>query len=270
VSAAAGWYADPSGVPGQLRWWDGARWTDHVTPDPSAVPASAGATGAVEAHAGDAGGGVAEPTQPPPPTGTPDAAPAWGGGSDGAWRSGDATRPAWQVDTPVPTSGSSVRTGLIVAAVVGVVVLGVVALLVISVLRTGTVTFIDGDDGFFDASGEWDGESVDGGRIAVGETVSARVPTDGTYEVTVAIEDAGSYLIDARGDGDFDGMLEVRGPSGDRLGENDDRDDELVDRVGGDWRDPLLELDLEPGEYRVIVRGFAGDSGPFDLVVEPS
>jgi hypothetical protein len=37
VTAAAGWYADPSGVPGQLRWWDGARWTEHVTADPTAT-----------------------------------------------------------------------------------------------------------------------------------------------------------------------------------------------------------------------------------------
>lgn len=28
----AGWYADPSAPPGQqgVRWWDGARWTEHV------------------------------------------------------------------------------------------------------------------------------------------------------------------------------------------------------------------------------------------------
>jgi len=26
---AAGWYADPSGRT-RLRWWDGARWTDHT------------------------------------------------------------------------------------------------------------------------------------------------------------------------------------------------------------------------------------------------
>lgn len=27
---AAGWFPDPSGLPGLLRYWDGARWTDHV------------------------------------------------------------------------------------------------------------------------------------------------------------------------------------------------------------------------------------------------
>lgn len=26
----AGWYADPHGTPNLLRWWDGARWTEHT------------------------------------------------------------------------------------------------------------------------------------------------------------------------------------------------------------------------------------------------
>ncbi|GAA1447673.1 DUF2510 domain-containing protein [Leifsonia poae] len=32
----AGWYADPNGGP-QLRWWDGAQWTEHYAPDPQAA-----------------------------------------------------------------------------------------------------------------------------------------------------------------------------------------------------------------------------------------
>ncbi|AJT62635.1 phospholipid scramblase-related protein [Streptomyces chattanoogensis] len=28
----AGWYADPQGIPRQLRWWDGSRWTEHTHP----------------------------------------------------------------------------------------------------------------------------------------------------------------------------------------------------------------------------------------------
>ncbi|WP_084105014.1 DUF2510 domain-containing protein [Demequina sp. NBRC 110056] len=34
---AAGWYADPSS-PAHLRYWDGAAWTQHVTPHPSVPP----------------------------------------------------------------------------------------------------------------------------------------------------------------------------------------------------------------------------------------
>jgi uncharacterized RDD family membrane protein YckC len=37
VSAQPGWYADPT-VPGQLRWWDGAHWSDHVSPAPPPAP----------------------------------------------------------------------------------------------------------------------------------------------------------------------------------------------------------------------------------------
>ena len=42
MNVVAGWYLDPSGGPGALRWWDGERWTDHVSltalppPPPSA------------------------------------------------------------------------------------------------------------------------------------------------------------------------------------------------------------------------------------------
>lgn len=45
-----GWYADPAGT-GQLRWWDGAQWTDRF----QAAPAANAATDSVTPNAaGDA------------------------------------------------------------------------------------------------------------------------------------------------------------------------------------------------------------------------
>jgi hypothetical protein len=41
-SPPAGWYADPQ-APGRWRWWDGARWTDHVSGPAPAQGALAGA-----------------------------------------------------------------------------------------------------------------------------------------------------------------------------------------------------------------------------------
>lgn len=38
--AAPGWYPDPTGVPGQLRYFDGAAWTQQVRQEPSAPGAS--------------------------------------------------------------------------------------------------------------------------------------------------------------------------------------------------------------------------------------
>ncbi|WP_043671657.1 DUF2510 domain-containing protein [Clavibacter michiganensis] len=35
-STPAGWYADPAGSD-RLRWWDGTRWTDHLTDVPKAA-----------------------------------------------------------------------------------------------------------------------------------------------------------------------------------------------------------------------------------------
>lgn len=37
----AGWYPDPAGAPGIVRWWDGAVWTEHTDATPPAQPLSA-------------------------------------------------------------------------------------------------------------------------------------------------------------------------------------------------------------------------------------
>jgi hypothetical protein len=272
VSATAGWYADPSGTPGQLRWWDGTRWTDHVTPDPAlAQPAGAPA----------ATGAAAEEVSPPPPTGAPDTgrtgdAPWSGGGGPvgpagstaGGW-GGQAPPPAWQVDTPVPSRSSGVRTGLIVAAVVGVLVLGLLAIFAFLVFWGGSggmAELAEEWDVSFGQEWDWGGETVGLGSVGVGDEVSGEVPFDGGAEASFEVTEAGTYTFDVRGEGDFDAMVAVFGPDGEMLGENDDRDFDAPD--SGNTFDPYLEIDLEPGEYRVAVRGWAGDSGTFTLAVD--
>lgn len=48
--AVAGWYADPYGAQGQLRYWDGTQWTANVMPRPSSAPLQ-GAAGSGAANA---------------------------------------------------------------------------------------------------------------------------------------------------------------------------------------------------------------------------
>jgi hypothetical protein len=61
---SAGWYADPQDA-AQLRWWDGAGWSDHTTPVPQpvapAVPAVAAAMPTVPKY-----GEMAPAVQPAP------------------------------------------------------------------------------------------------------------------------------------------------------------------------------------------------------------
>jgi len=74
MTVAAGWYDDPSDT-GKFRWWDGARWTDHVQLKPSASPADHAATGDRTPSAGPPESDAArqanaeEPTQSGVPSG---------------------------------------------------------------------------------------------------------------------------------------------------------------------------------------------------------
>ncbi|MDQ0744283.1 hypothetical protein QFZ62_001591 [Clavibacter sp. B3I6] len=78
-STPAGWYADPAGSD-RLRWWDGSRWTDHLTDAPAAVSSASEPTG----EDGTARGSAEQaPASAPaashvPPVEAPAAPPAYG------------------------------------------------------------------------------------------------------------------------------------------------------------------------------------------------
>lgn len=78
-STPAGWYADPAGSD-RLRWWDGTRWTDHLTDAPTAGAgaSSAGAGASASETASGSGERAADAATAPatahvPPVASPPA-----------------------------------------------------------------------------------------------------------------------------------------------------------------------------------------------------
>jgi len=76
MSTPAGWYADPTD-PARTRWWDGAQWTEHTAPLPSAsTPASTPASTSASEGAPEAALQAADPEPAPQATPEPEAAVA--------------------------------------------------------------------------------------------------------------------------------------------------------------------------------------------------
>lgn len=64
---AAAWYPDPQ-TPGQVRWWNGANWTEHVSvpvPSTDAVHAEDGAPQYIGRHAAGAQPAPRQPSTAP-------------------------------------------------------------------------------------------------------------------------------------------------------------------------------------------------------------
>lgn len=244
LSAPPGWYRDPSGTAAQLRWWDGATWTDHVAPDPAetAPPPTAAPVGAT---AGDAD---TAPAASPAAGSAPPNTPAW------------ASQPATWTPPPAPSSSNAVRTGLIVAAVVGVLVIGAVMAVAVTFVRSTPFS----DTPFVWEEEIWSDpvEVVEGGLLAVGEQAEGPVPREGALELTVVVDADGPVVFDVRSLDGFDPMLEVRDDAGAIIERNDDRD---FDAPAAGALDPYLELDLAAGDYVVRIAGYGGEEGRAQL-----
>lgn len=78
AAPVAAWYADPQDAT-QLRWWDGAKWTEHTSPVPQAAPAVASSVAppAYGERTATAAAPVAAPDAGPAYATAPAAAPAY-------------------------------------------------------------------------------------------------------------------------------------------------------------------------------------------------
>jgi uncharacterized RDD family membrane protein YckC len=97
--AAPGWYADPRD-PGQRRYWDGSKWTEHTQPQPAAQPTAMRPTAAPQPAQAAQPGPQAPPAAAPqapaqgvPPGASPQAAPPGGPQAPPAGPAPSAPRP---------------------------------------------------------------------------------------------------------------------------------------------------------------------------------
>ncbi|MGW1839086.1 phospholipid scramblase-related protein [Streptomyces sp. NPDC002067] len=100
----AGWYADPQGTPHQLRWWDGARWTEHThAAAPQQPQGQAPAQQAPQQQAPQTLPPQQTPQQPqaaPAGSGAPQQMPAGSGAPYGAQQAGAQQAPYGQPGHP--------------------------------------------------------------------------------------------------------------------------------------------------------------------------
>jgi hypothetical protein len=286
VTTPAGWFPDPNGAD-QLRYWDGAGWTEQVTPAGSHATGygQTGATGGYGRSAtyGQAAGGGLSGYAAAPAAYSGDTTSAYassgGYGAPGAARAGTPGSAGYYGPAGAPPSRNQTPVIIAVAAA-AVLVIVVAAFLGYGALTGGadpgptavpTVT-----------SSPTAGPTPTPGPtpsptptptaptqsapapVTLGTTTAGSLPEDGTWDGVVTIPAAGVYAFIGHAEDGIDLTLTLLDGSGQQIAFNDDPPGN-ADVLVSNRRDPLLGLYLEPGEYTVRLEEYAGNGADFDV-----
>jgi len=97
------------------------------------------------------------------------------------------------------------------------------------------------------------------GGLRVGGSLAGTVSAGGSSRHELKITEASAIVIDVISEKEnFDPMVELMNQAGNSLGSNDD---------GGQNLNARLKVQVTPGAYAIIVKGYGGSSGPYRVVV---
>ena len=302
MSTPAGWYPDPQ-QQDQLRYWDGAAWTEHQAPAQGAAPtggdqgggAAPGQTGsgfgAASAPPSQASGfGAASAPQQPgagygsaPAPGTADQTAPYGAGdpamqhgtqSAGYGPSG-AGAPGYGAPggygQPGGPGGKPNRTPLIVGGIVGVVILVLLIVLGVKLMSGGSdeepTAGPTSDPTTTEETDEPTDDvpqDTDGGSLAVGSATEVQVVGGSRVSMSLTVSDEGPLRIYTNSSDDMDPVLTVLDGQGTEVASDDDTEYQSENSY-----DASVVLPGPPGDYTVVVEDYWGADGTIQVLAEP-
>lgn len=157
---------------------------------------------------------------------------------------GRHTADAQDVGPHLGTTGTTSRMPKVLIAVASAVV-------VVGLLATGLL--------MFGAAISQQRTTID--RLEPGHQVTYRVTRNGSWQIEFDAP-AGRLVADVRGHDGLDpmaGLIDVS--NGRQIAFNDDRGDAGVRAFGGHHLDALIDIELPPGRYRLVIEGWNGQAG---------
>lgn len=235
-----GWYADPQGER-PVRFWDGDAWTSYTQPLPPVEQRTHDQTTALEDYPYLSDAQLRAPHEPR-------TVATWSGAPVLAPTSGPPTPP---------------RRGGLILAIAG----GAAAVLVVGVLLSrafgGTTTADPTPTAGPSGTGTAPGVTVVTDEVGTDEESTTALPAGGELHVTLDVAQAGPYLVGAEAAEAYDRTdlrMTITGPA---LAEPlvlDDREGDLAAFEGGEWSDPGWYLDLDAGQYTLVISERAGEA----------